>query len=225
MISTAQWQGRDTAHLITLQGHQLERETAVAFEKMQQAAASDGIDLQPVSSYRGFDRQLSIWNRKWLGELPLNTLDGEKLNHASLSPEDKMHAILLWSALPGASRHHWGTDMDVFDRASVEQNGSQFQLVSEEYQAGGPCYELSCWLDDHATEFGFYRPYAHYQGGVAPEAWHLSYHPVASKIIDLINLEELAALLAGKELQGRETVLNALPEIFQNYIMNVCDYG
>ena len=28
-------------------------------------------------------------------------------------------AILLWSALPGASRHHWGTDFDVFDRAAV----------------------------------------------------------------------------------------------------------
>ena len=38
---------------------------------------------------------------------------------APLAPDALIETILLWSALPGGSRHHWGTDVDVFDAAAV----------------------------------------------------------------------------------------------------------
>ena len=45
--------------------YKLVKEAAVAFEKMTLAAAQDSIIIQAVSSYRSFDRQLAIWNRKF----------------------------------------------------------------------------------------------------------------------------------------------------------------
>ena len=86
------------------------------FLNLRRAARSEGIDLVPVSSFRDFARQLAIWNAKFSGEKPLYDADGRTLEAARLAPEERIAAILRWSALPGASRHHWGTDLDLIDR-------------------------------------------------------------------------------------------------------------
>ena len=56
-----------------------------------------------------------------------------------------MRAILHWSALPGASRHHWGTEIDVIDRAAL-LHGQLAQLVPDEYAADGVFAKLGLWL-------------------------------------------------------------------------------
>jgi len=81
------------------------------FLNLRRAARADGIDLKPLSSFRDFARQLAIWNGKFSGERPMYDALGVKLNAAALTPWERIEAILLWSALPGASRHHWGTDV------------------------------------------------------------------------------------------------------------------
>ena len=65
---------------------------------------------------------------------------------------------MLWSALPGASRHHWGTDFDVYDKAKIESTGKKLELIPEEYEDNGPCALLSQWLFNNAEKFGFYFP-------------------------------------------------------------------
>ncbi|HEY5020520.1 MAG TPA: D-alanyl-D-alanine carboxypeptidase family protein, partial [Steroidobacteraceae bacterium] len=40
----------------------LHPEAARAFLALRSAAALDGLDLTPASSFRDFDRQLAIWN-------------------------------------------------------------------------------------------------------------------------------------------------------------------
>lgn len=225
MISIAQSQGLNKGHLVPYQQHWLQPDTRDAFLAMQQQAQREHVDIQLVSSYRDFYRQLSIWNRKWRGELPLYDLEGQQLDAGSMSASQKMHAILLWSALPGASRHHWGTDMDVYDKHSVTAANHAFQLISSEYQPGGPCYQLAAWLDKYAGEFGFYRPYASYQGGVAAEPWHISYYPEATKNQHLLDINSLRNTIAGAEMAGKELVLTKLPEIFERYIINLSDYG
>ena len=82
---------------------------------MRAAAAADGIDLVAFSSFRDFDRQLAIWNGKFRGERPMQDRAGRRSTPGALSPAERVAAILWWSALPGASRHHWGTDFDVMD--------------------------------------------------------------------------------------------------------------
>jgi len=36
-----------------------------------------------------------------------------------LRASEKIASILRWSALPGTSRHHWGTDLDIIDAKAL----------------------------------------------------------------------------------------------------------
>ncbi|MGV6846654.1 MAG: D-alanyl-D-alanine carboxypeptidase family protein [Lutibacter sp.] len=45
--------------------NQLQPEAYKAFKKMKKAALKDGINIQLVSGYRSFNRQLVIWNTKF----------------------------------------------------------------------------------------------------------------------------------------------------------------
>jgi LAS superfamily LD-carboxypeptidase LdcB len=221
MLTVAQLHGKNKQHLrVCQQGHLLRPSVCRAFNKMQLAAAADGIDLHIASSFRDFERQLLIWNNKWLGLRPVLSLSGEPLDLASMSDVEKLHAILTWSALPGASRHHWGTDLDVYDKAAIEASGHSLQLHQAEYDPGGPCYILACWLDEHAAEFNFSRPYQHYTGGVAAEAWHLSYQPLAQKIAHKQNSKRLKKVIQQADIQGKNSILKNLDLIFSRYILN-----
>ncbi|MCB9651596.1 MAG: M15 family metallopeptidase [Deltaproteobacteria bacterium] len=76
-----------------------------------------------------------------------------------------LRAILNWSALPGGSRHHWGTEMDVVDLAAVPPD-YRVRLLPDEVAPGGPFHPLHQWLDENLERFGFFRPYARLQGGM-----------------------------------------------------------
>ena len=220
-LTAEQLLGLNGSHLVDCgDNHRLTDATREAFQAMQRHAMEDGIDLQLVSSFRDFNRQLSIWNRKWQGALPLYDIDDKLLVSTELSDIEKMHAILTWSALPGASRHHWGTDFDVYDRQAVHDWGKPFNLIRSEYQADGPCYKLNCWLQQHAKDYDFAMPYAKYKGGVAPEPWHLSFKPAADQCIEQLSLPLLRANLEQVELEGKDTVLPHLDEIFKRYTLN-----
>ncbi|WP_395342910.1 M15 family metallopeptidase [Ningiella sp. W23] len=221
MISPAQIMGLSDEHIVALdKSHGLQQDTLEHFIIMQKAAADDGHDLHICSSFRSFERQLSIWNRKWTGELALNTLDGKNLNAEQLSDEQKIHAIMLWSALPGASRHHWGTDFDFYDKRKVENCDTEFQLVTQEYEADGPCADLSNWIQKHADSFGFYLPYANYVGGVAVEPWHLSFRSLAQKIESKFSPTLLYKQLEQADICGKYAVLKRLPELIERYTFN-----
>ncbi|HEX6397833.1 MAG TPA: M15 family metallopeptidase, partial [Steroidobacteraceae bacterium] len=116
-FSLDQLTGRARDHLVELSDPRctLHRLVVAPFLAMRAAAAADGIDLVAFSSFRDFDRQLAIWNGKFRGERPMQDRAGKPLDPGSLSAAERVAAILWWSALPGASRHHWGTDFDVMD--------------------------------------------------------------------------------------------------------------
>ena len=108
---------------------------------MQQAAAADGIELALVSSYRSFAQQARIWTAKYTGQRPVYNKAQQQVDISQLDGFAKIEAILLYSALPGASRHHWGTDLDVFDKAAVAAD-YQVQLLDAEYQQSVKAAEL-----------------------------------------------------------------------------------
>jgi LAS superfamily LD-carboxypeptidase LdcB len=187
---------------------------------LREAAAAAGIDLAVVSSFRPFERQAAIWNAKFRGERPLLDRQGRPLDAASLDEAARVDAILLWSALPGASRHHWGTDIDVVDRAAFPQ-GYRPQLTAAEFTGAGPFARLSAWLTANLAHHGFFRPYATDRGGVQPEPWHLSYAPVAARALPLLSLEVLREAIEAGALLGGEHVLARLPEIYEKYVVTV----
>jgi LAS superfamily LD-carboxypeptidase LdcB len=191
-----------------------------ALVDMRAAAADAGLDLWPVSSFRSFEQQLAIWNGKFRGQRPLLDRAEQPLDPASLDENALVESILLWSALPGASRHHWGTDLDVIDRAALNE-GTRPRLQRSEYQRGGVFEALNDWLEDHAAGFGFFRPYDRDRGGVQPEPWHLSFAPISGPALQELTLDVLATALVDVELDGRATVFTRLPEFHDRYVMAV----
>ena len=187
---------------------------------LREAAAKDGIDLVIASSFRDFERQLGIWNAKFRGERPLLDRQGRPLEVANLDERARVDAILLWSALPGASRHHWGTDFDVFDQSTVAPD-YRVQLTVAEFTGDGPFVGLNDWLGLNLARFGFFRPYTTDRGGVHPEPWHLSYAPVSGPALSLLTLDVLYEAIEKSELLGREHVLTRLPEIHAKYVMAI----
>jgi LAS superfamily LD-carboxypeptidase LdcB len=214
--------GRARSHLVDLDGPActLHHEVVSPFLTLRASAAAGGIDLVAISSFRDFDRQLAIWNGKFRGERPMQDRSGQPLETSALSTAQRVQAILWWSALPGASRHHWGTDFDVVDAAAMPP-GYHLRLVPEEYLPGGPFARLSRWLDRHMHAFGFFRPYTRDRGGVLPEPWHLSYAPVAEAALAQFAEAHLRTVISAADIEGRDEVLAALPRTWANYVVNV----
>jgi LAS superfamily LD-carboxypeptidase LdcB len=195
-------------------------DAADAFLKMKQSAADEGIELHPFSAFRDFEAQLKIWNLKYTGKRPLYAIDGQELDITGMSPESLVKHILNWSALPGGSRHHWGTEIDVIDTAALP-DGYQVQLLPKETEEGGVFHQLHRWLDRNMERFGFFRPYARYQNGICAEPWHISYAPVSQPALASLSLELLDKTIAECSISGQKIIQTLLPKIFRDYILNI----
>lgn len=202
-------------------GQWLHQAVVPEYLKLQHAAARDGIALRLVSGWRSFQRQALIWQRKCTGQRPVYDLHQQLVQISNLSGRAKLDAILLYSALPGSSRHHWGTDFDIYDAATVSAD-YQVQLTAAEYGRNGPFYKLNGWLTEHLASFDFFRPYQKYQGGVAAEPWHLSYRPLADICLAKLSPQLLRQVLQQYPIDEQTAVLDALPELYQKYIVNIC---
>jgi LAS superfamily LD-carboxypeptidase LdcB len=187
---------------------------------MRDAAARAGFDLAPVSSFRDFDRQRGIWNAKYRGLRPALDRKGRPVRMSALDPGARVETILLWSALPGASRHHWGSDIDVADGRALAA-GYKLRLEADEYRGGGPFAALSAWLGENMRRFGFYRPYTRRGAGVQPEPWHLSFAPVAAKALPRVTARLLADAITGAGVEGEAEILARLPAIRERYVLDV----
>ena len=175
--------GLCSSHLVAVRPSLLaEPATASAFARLAQRAAAKGFDLRAASAFRDYDRQALIVNQKWTGARQVSDASGLPLEREHMGELQWLEAILRFSALPGTSRHHWGTDLDIWDAAAVSEHYRP-GLEPGEYAPAGVFGELTAWLDeliaaDNAE--GFYKPYDTDCGGVAPEPWHISYRPVAT---------------------------------------------
>jgi LAS superfamily LD-carboxypeptidase LdcB len=221
-VTPAELTGRTRTHILDLTelGCALHVHAMAPFLALRREALTAGFDLAAVSSFRDFDRQLTIWNGKFTGEKPLYGAAGELLVAAELSPAERVSAILIWSALPGASRHHWGTDVDLIDRGSVAA-GYRVQLSAEEFAPGGPFAAVSNWLETHAARFGFFRPFRGILSGVQREDWHYSFAPVAESARRALTNDVLRAALEQAPLEGRVEVLNRLDDLHARYVQAI----
>jgi len=214
-FSQAQLLGQDEGHLVCLpDGQHLTSATAAAFLSMQQAARQEGLELAIASGYRSFERQLLIWNGKFRGERPLLDADSQPLDPGRMNDQQKVDAILRWSALPGASRHHWGTDLDLY-APNLLPAGQRLRLETWEYGDGGYFEALTAWLDAHMADFGFYRPYTGTGQGVGNEPWHLSFAPESHQAERLLRLDSLTACLQTAEIEGKACILAQLPTLWR----------
>lgn len=150
------------------EGLYLRKDALKNFIRMYDAATTEGIKLQIRSATRNFDSQKGIWERKWDG----NTILSDGINAATDINDNTQRAlkILEYSSMPGTSRHHWGTDIDL-------------NSFDNEWFDTGEGLTLYNWMLAHAGKFGYCQPYTikgeSRPDGYNEEKWHWSYMPVS----------------------------------------------
>lgn len=200
----------------------LHRDVLLPWQSLVLRAMEAGHDLQIASAWRGLDRQCAIWNGKARGERPVLDDSGQPLDIADMSDSALLFAILRWSAIPGCSRHHWGTDLDIFDGAAVLPD-YKVQLTASECVGDGPFAPLHDWLDAELLESHavFFRPYDRDRGGIAPERWHLSCRHVAAQYDALLDESRLIEWIMGQDIVLKETIRLHWHDIFHRFVL-VC---
>jgi LAS superfamily LD-carboxypeptidase LdcB len=202
----------------------LDAEASQQFRLLQRDARAAGFELVAASSYRSYASQLTIFNAKWRGERPVLDDSDRSLSRESHSDEQWLHRILRFSALPGTSRHHWGTDLDIFDPTLLPE-GQKLALTPSEFSETGYFRELTDWLSDAIASrqsHGFQRPYDVDRGGVSIEPWHLSYLPRAEQLRRLQSPDALIELWDRSphlRPEGYDLVSQCLDEIFLRYVV------
>ncbi len=150
----------------------MRREAYEAFGKMFEAAKKEGVALKIVSATRPFDRQRLIWEEKWNGK---RAVDGEFFKGPAKDSVERAKKIMRWSSMPGTSRHHWGTDIDL-------------NQVNNAYFAQGPGKKMYDWLVANAGSYGFCQVYSEMGNsrphGYQEEKWHWSYLPIAAHLTE-----------------------------------------
>lgn len=186
-------------------GQYLRRDAYEAFKKMHAAAAAEGVALRIISATRNFSRQKEIWEAKWNGS---RLVDGKNLAETMPDPAQRALKILEYSSMPGSSRHHWGTDMDL-------------NALTDGYFLKGEGLKIYEWLTAHAHEYGFCQPYSargpERPNGYFEEKWHWSYQPVSEKLTELARTQLKDSMIrgfAGAEVAGTIGVV-------QNYVLGV----
>ncbi len=172
------------------EGYKLRKEAHLAFLKMKEAASKNGFDIKVVSSYRNYAHQNRIWERKY-----------KKFTSEGMAPLESIHKIIEYSTIPGTSRHHWGTDLDIVDGNASQPKGL---LLAENFEGDGPFCKFKEWMDTHANAFGFYLVYTDKENrkGFKYEPWHYSYAPLSIPMLKAyqklnVNLELQEASLLG----------------------------
>ncbi|MEH6543432.1 MAG: M15 family metallopeptidase [Porticoccaceae bacterium] len=212
--------GRNREHLAAWSDHcELHRELIAPLQALCERGREAGLDISVASGFRSFERQLNIWNTKARGERAVLDSAGQPLEMQRLDDTQKVFAILRWSALPGTSRHHWGSDFDIWDAAAVPADYC-LQLHTDEYCKGGPFSALNVWLQEEVDAHPdiFFRPYTVDGDGTAPEPWHLSYAPLARRFEALCDSAALKHLIADSDIELKAAVLAHWDTIYTRFI-------
>ncbi len=184
----------------------LRKETYEGFKKMWTAAKADGISLKIISATRNFDRQKAIWESKWIGTRKIE--NGANAAEKYPNPKTRALKILEYSSMPGTSRHHWGTDIDIndLDNYTFEQGN------------GKKVYD---WMVANAATFGFCQPYSpkgdERPHGYNEEKWHWSYIPVARQLTDLAKTRLKDDMIGG--FKGAETATQI--GVVEKYVLGI----
>ncbi|RZS91957.1 M15 family metallopeptidase [Aquimarina brevivitae] len=182
-FSLAELTGRGSNKIIG-DTFKLHKEAYEAFKTMKSDAQKSGIRIKVISSYRDYQHQNRIWTRKY------NRFTGQ-----GLSPKESIYKIIEYSTIPGTSRHHWGTDLDIVDGSKPLPKDP---LLAKHFEKNGPYNDLKVWMKNNGASYGFHLVYtdAPNRKGFKYEPWHFSYAPLAIPMLQAFQKIDVA-----KELQ------------------------
>ena len=220
MFNRKQALGLDDQHVVDVAlgdtaSFKIHRDLVGPLGAMRQAAQKEGFDLAVASGYRSFDRQCAIWNAKANGERPVLDKNENPLDIDALDAADLLKAILHWSALPGGSRHHWGTDFDIYDAGALKEGQALALTIAETQTVFSAFYD---WLSEYlAGQSVFVRPYLR-AGAIACEPWHISYQPLAIRYEQLLDEQAILAQLKCENVSLVNIIEDEFSAIYRDYI-------
>ncbi|MEK7564026.1 MAG: M15 family metallopeptidase [Patescibacteria group bacterium] len=173
----------------------LRKETLNAYLKMQEAAQREGVQIKISSATRNFEYQREFWNGKWSTNTEIDAIEKNTENF------NRFKKILEYVSVPGTSRHHWGTEIDI--------NGANLAYFNSikgirEYQ----------WLAKNAGTFGFCQTYRNKdidkRTGYNEERWHWSYTPLSKTFTEeyrrLVTKEDIYGFIGDKYVLEQDLV-------------------
>lgn len=171
----------------------MHKQTKVAFLEMKSAAAKDNISIEVVSAYRSFERQKEIFEGKY-----------KRFTGQGLSATQALSKIIEYSTIPGTSRHHWGTDIDIIQANTGKRPSSVLQ--EKHFYGVGQFCEMKVWLTKNANSFGFYEVYTKdaQRKGFSHEPWHFSYKPVSKPMLMAYKKLDIKSILQQEKIMGSE---------------------
>lgn len=182
-------------------------EVLAAYRALQREGEAVGWKIVIVSGYRSYTNQRFLWNKKF------HILWDE----AELDEEHCVRDVFEYTTLPGLSRHHWGTELDLGEyhikhRAQVPV-GSERPKMEDFY----------AWLDANAPRFGFCKVYKGVFGAIQEEPWHWSYRRYASRFEKQCDKLRDFSELPRKGVEGWDWIWPHFAELRQLTIDSVTD--
>jgi len=192
----------------------LQKEAYLSFIKMQKAALKDGIKIKVISSFRSYNQQNDIWEDKF-----------KTYTKNGLTPIQAINKIIEYSTIPGTSRHHWATEVDIVDG---NINPPDADVLQTKFFDNPKVYlKLKLWLKAHANKYEFYLVYTddNKRKGFKYEPWHYSYAPLSKPMLKAYLKLDLNKILDANKLLGSKYLT---PKFLNNYkkthIMGINNY-
>ncbi len=187
------------------EGMYMRKDAYAAFQRMHAAAREAGVKLSIVSAARNFSRQQEIWEAKWNGA---RAVGGQNIAETIPDPVLRALKILEYSSMPGSSRHHWGTDIDI-------------NALTDSYFTQGEGKKVYAWLSRYAVEYGFCQPYTPFgtdrSSGYFEEKWHWSYMPISSILTRQAEQQLTDEMITG--FKGAETAKKI--KLVEKYVLGI----
>jgi D-alanyl-D-alanine carboxypeptidase len=190
-------------------GMYIHKETWSAYMAMYNQAQKEGISLKILSATRNFDAQKGIWERKFMDRVTKMSRIPEASDRREFALD-----ILKFSSMPGTSRHHWGSDIDINSLSGTYFDSGQGKI---EYE----------WLVKNGPTYGFCQPYTNKQNGrtgYEEEKWHWSYLPLAVPLYqayqDLIQYDDICCFEGSEFASDIQVILNYVQGIASDCVGN-----
>lgn len=190
--STEELIGKSSPEIEKGKDYRVLPEVSIALEKMKEDAREAGFDICVISSYRNYNYQNKLWERKFKAN-----------KEKGMTDEDNIRSIIKYSTIPGTSRHHWGTDIDIIDIS----HGIPIDPLDEKFfNPGGQMHKFKLWLDENANKYGFYLVYTKDKDrkGFNYEPWHFTYKAISDQMMDEYKALDIKKLLQENKLMGSE---------------------
>ena len=197
---------KDILPLLKGTNYKLQTNAYDALQKMINAAFQKGVKIDVVSAYRSFDHQNRLWKTKY-----------DKFRSRGYSVKAAVSKVIEYTAIPGTSRHHWGTEVDLRD----------YSKRNTKYLESNSKSKYQNWMQDNAHKYGFYLAYTNnkFRKGYNYESWHYSYREISKPMLNTYLKLDINKMLKNENIVGNIVFTkNFMNKYVEEHVLGINDY-